>query len=163
MKHIIFLLFLMLSASLFAQQPNDTLIISDPELKLNFRQRQAILHAKQKAEYDTEYDASLKAITAIKKAKEEIKMNRTAGDELIIFTNRMYTGMIISLTGSIVVYNSIHFIEKNPDIYTGMLIVGGITCFVGIIISIESISHIKKAGIKLNINQNGIGISIPLE
>jgi hypothetical protein len=86
---------------------------------------------------------------------------RTIGDELQIFTKHYYAGFGISILGAGLIYagvdrNSV----KDPNKGKPLMIAGGIVSGIGFLISLESNIHIGRAGILLN--ENGIGIKIPI-
>ena len=83
------------------------------------------------------------------------KENRTAGDELIIAKKHFYAGAITIAAGGI--FAGLGAASGDTDSMIMMGTLGGVIAFVGGIISIESFSHIGKAGKKLN--EGGLGLN----
>ncbi|MBI9033373.1 MAG: hypothetical protein JEZ03_02765 [Bacteroidales bacterium] len=72
---------------------------------------------------------------------------RTPGDELIKMTNHYYGGVALSIAGAL-----ISTIASSQDSYEGV-IAGGVISFGGLILTLESISHLRKAGRLMNKKQ----------
>lgn len=77
------------------------------------------------------------------------------GDELILSANHMYLGLGLVISGSLVAsLGSSISINSGDSGGIILIIAGAITSVVGIVFSIESFSHIKKAGIMFNLQQS---------
>lgn len=91
----------------------------------------------------------------------------TAGDELIKAKNHFYLGFGMQTAGLLIISGNAY--ADDTDNRKMARIVGGSISFIGFILTIESFSHIGKAGKKLNqqkigllINDAGIGIRFTL-
>ena len=71
------------------------------------------------------------------------KCNKSAGDELIVKARHEYIGIILSILGAGI--SAVGVNMNNSIVYSGF----GIS-LIGFVLVIESISHIAKAGKKLN-------------
>jgi len=92
-------------------------------------------------------------------AKRQIKLyNITAGDELIKATNHIYLGLGTSLIGGVMVASSS---IADGQYQKTLMITGGVVGVIGFVLTIEGISHFKKAG--LIMNETGVGIRIPIQ
>lgn len=81
---------------------------------------------------------------------------QTPGNELIKFTNHYYVGSWLMIGGlGVGLWNANNSNSKELN-YMSL----GISA-VGFILTIESYSHVKKAGIILN--ENGVGVKIPIK
>lgn len=90
------------------------------------------------------------------KKQDELRPQRTAGEELQIAARRMYTGMGVSAAGAAFTIFASQKQERS------LTILGGVITTAGMILSIESISHIGKAGRlmeKNNVSFKGNGIT----
>ncbi len=97
----------------------------------------------------TKTDASKETSTvkAIKKQKNTYE--RTAGDELISFTNEMYGGLILVSVASLIV-------PVGAALSAGGLVVVGVIAYIaGTVFMVKSFSRIKKAGKIMNYNERG--------
>ena len=99
-----------------------------------------------------EYYRTRQISDSIYKAKV---LNRSAGDELQLFSKNYYIGSAISLGGGILMVAG----AGKPDV--GMVTAGGVICVIGFIETLSSVGHVKRAGLLLN--KNGIGIKIPIK
>ena len=99
-----------------------------------------------------------------------VKLNLSAGDELILSTKNYYTGTIITIIGGGVSiaasfiqpeYHKFAGQDANEDIRNLVYGIGGAVTLVGIGFILESKIHIKKAGLLLN--ENGIGIAYKIK
>lgn len=80
-----------------------------------------------------------------------------AGKELIVASNHFYTGFGLTFAGA--GFSTIGIILKDKEDYesyisTSLIIGGSVMSLVGVIFTIESFYHIKKAGIHLRKTEN---------
>ena len=90
-------------------------------------------------------------------AANESDFLHKAGKELIIASNHFYTGFGLTFAGA--GFSTIGIILKDKEDYesyisTSLIIGGSVMSLVGIIFTIESFYHIKKAGIHLRKTEN---------
>ena len=81
-------------------------------------------------------------------------INLTPGDELIKFEKQYNLGFGLSMFGTSI---SLVGTQQNDN---RLIIGGGVVAVIGYFVLAQSHIHIKNAGLLMN--QNGIGISIPL-
>ena len=90
------------------------------------------------------------------------KLNITSGSELILFSKHIYTGIVLSTIGTGAIIGSTFM---NTDAQKAVLYGGIALNLIGIIFTLESFSHVRKAGEKLNkvlpiSTESGIGIGL---
>lgn len=90
-------------------------------------------------------------MTAKYQNKSISKYDASAGDELIKSTNHFYAGISLTFIGAIVSVIGTAITDLEFPIFA---VAGGATSLFGMVLSIESYSHIKKAGIILNLKLN---------
>jgi hypothetical protein len=86
--------------------------------------------------------------------------NKTAGDELKLYTKHFYTGTALTLAGGAILSISSAIAMRNGGDPTPGLVIGSLISIIGAGFIIEAPIHIKRAGIILN--ENGVGIKVKL-
>jgi hypothetical protein len=87
-------------------------------------------------------------------------VNKSAGDELKLYTKHFYTGTALTLAGGAIISISSSVAITNGADPTPGLVIGSLISIVGAGFIIEAPIHIKRAGIILN--ENGVGIKVKL-
>jgi energy-converting hydrogenase Eha subunit E len=98
-------------------------------------------------------------ITSISFSQKVNKDTLSAGDYMILSTERYYDGMSMVVVGSVTLIVGSQISDNNVMRYS-LSIVGSIFTLIGSNLVIQSHSYNKKAGLLLN--ENGIGLRIKL-
>lgn len=81
------------------------------------------------------------------------KNNRTPGDELRVASKRWYLGSLLVVGSGIAIVGSQRGSDTSAKVYGAF---GGVIGIIGVILTINSFSHINKAGILMNERKIGL-------
>jgi len=99
-------------------------------------------------------------ITSMSFSQKVNKDTLSAGDYMILSTEKYYDGISMVAMGSISIAFLVSSQQISPDITISLGIAASIFTLIGTVKIIKSHSYIRKAGLLLN--ENGIGLRIKL-